>query len=566
MEVATAPIPPEMGGIDSGSEIDDTMFDLDDDDVEIDEDESLQQALKLVKYQEEQNAPPEVRPTITKQPEVIDDFVRNFLINSGLKETLEVFESELFEQKARQDSSGELNGTLESIVPDAYIQNSNLTEKVHQLSDALQDSKDLLKDMTTKYESLRKQRDYHKLRHSRVMQEKSQLQKDLKKLLIHNKTMEPMLTELRTKHEAIMKERVLIRLDRDKLQSRVQTMEETINKLEGTPKGLAAAPTASTKKKKTPGATWPNEEAIQVAKRNIIPNSVVGMSCRTLFKGHTMAVTGISCHPRKGVVATSSDDGSWKVWAVPTGDQIMSADGHKDWVSGIAFSPKSTHLATSSGDTTVKLWNILKAGCTHTFSEHTKSVWGVTWHDQGDFLASCSLDHTVRIWDTTIGKSKQTLRGHVDSVNTVQFQPGSNNLATGSGDKTVSVWDPRSGFCVHTFYGHSNAVNHISFSPKGDSIASVDADGMVIIWDMRNARERIKESCGPHPANSCAFEGSGKHVAIGSDDSLIYIMNTEESKISTLRGHEDAVQSVAFGADNGFLISGSSDGTARYWA
>ena len=611
MEVATAavqlPIPTGEG--DEGSGLDE-MFDLEDDDPDVEDDESLNQALKLLKHQQEQNAPPEVRPTITRQPEVVDDFIRNFLINFGLKETLEVFESEWFEHRAKQqqEDSGDVNdnNTLDIIVPDVYVHNSQLTETVQQLSSELQDSKDVLKTVTQQYESLRKQRDYHKLRHSRVIQEKSQLQKDLKKLLSHNKTMEPMLAELRTKHEAIMKERVLIRLDRDKLHLKVKSMEDTISKLEGTPKGIAAAPATSEKKKKKIGATWPNEDSFKGGKRNALTNSVVGMGCRTTFKGHTMAVTGISCHPKKSVIATSSDDGSWKVWAVPTGDQIMSGDGHRDWVSDISFSPKCTHLATSSGDTTVKLWDILKAGCVHTFTDHTMGVWSVAWHDQGEFLGSCSLDHTVRIWDTTVGKSRQTLRGHVDSVNSLQFQPSSNNLVTGSGDKTVSIWDPRSGFCVHTFYGHSNAVNHVCYSPKGDTIASVDADGMVvcalvllckmskkkkndyvsvmhssrqkfskkkkkkkkqILWDMRNAKERCKESCGPHPANSCAFEGSGKSVAVGSDDSLIYVLNVDEtSKISTLRGHEDAVQSVSFGADNGFLISASSDGTSRYWS
>lgn len=37
---------------------------------------------------------PAPEPTVEKHPEVIDDFIRNFLVKMGLSETLEVFESE----------------------------------------------------------------------------------------------------------------------------------------------------------------------------------------------------------------------------------------------------------------------------------------------------------------------------------------------------------------------------------------------------------------------------------------------------------------------------------------
>jgi WD40 repeat protein len=63
-----------------------------------------------------------------------------------------------------------------------------------------------------------------------------------------------------------------------------------------------------------------------------------------------MGVSKVIIHPRKSIVATASDDYTWKVWTVPNGELIMSGEGHKDWISGLAFHPKGTHLCTSSGD------------------------------------------------------------------------------------------------------------------------------------------------------------------------------------------------------------------------
>ncbi|CAN0510216.1 unnamed protein product [Ectocarpus sp. 8 AP-2014] len=94
---------------------------------------------------------------------------------------------------------------------------------------------------------------------------------------------------------------------------------------------------------------------------------------------------------QQAIVATVSDDETWKVWSVPNCDLLMSGEGHRDWVSGVAFHPHGTMLATSAGDNTVKIWDFLQASCATTFTDHTQAVWGVSFHHSGDFLASCSM-------------------------------------------------------------------------------------------------------------------------------------------------------------------------------
>ena len=86
--------------------------------------------------------------------------------------------------------------------------------------------------------------------------------------------------------------------------------------------------------------------------------------------GHMMAISSLALHPRKSILATASDDYTWKIWTAPQGELIMSGEGHKDWVSGIAFHTRGSHLVTSSGDCTIKIWDFLNASCTHTFKEH----------------------------------------------------------------------------------------------------------------------------------------------------------------------------------------------------
>lgn len=45
-------------------------------------------------------------------------------------------------------------------------------------------------------------------------------------------------------------------------------------------------------------------------------------------KGHLMGVTCLAYNPKKDILATGSDDTTWKLWSVPSGDLIMSGEGH----------------------------------------------------------------------------------------------------------------------------------------------------------------------------------------------------------------------------------------------
>lgn len=71
-------------------------------------------------------------------------------------------------------------------------------------------------------------------------------------------------------------------------------------------------------------------------------------------------------------------------------------------------------------------------------------------------------------------------------------------------------------------------------------------------------------------ALSVAFDKNAKHIAVGCSDADIRIvsMSSDDKKgeiVSTLKGHEDAVNGVVFNHENNALFSASSDGTIRVW-
>jgi sperm-associated antigen 16 protein len=54
---------------------------------------------------------------------------------------------------------------------------------------------------------------------------------------------------------------------------------------------------------------------------------------------HSKGIGGFSLHMRKQIVATASDDCTWKIWNLDNNENIMTGEGHKDWICGVDFHP-----------------------------------------------------------------------------------------------------------------------------------------------------------------------------------------------------------------------------------
>eukprot|EP00112_Aurelia_sp_Birch-Aquarium-sp1_P019591 Seg4873.1 transcript_id=Seg4873.1/GoldUCD/mRNA.D3Y31 product="Sperm-associated antigen 16 protein" protein_id=Seg4873.1/GoldUCD/D3Y31 len=524
---------------------------------------------------------------VTRRPEVVEDFVRNFLVKMGMHRTLDSFQTEWYELRQR----GLLSEENSEVVPDVYVRNQNLEDALRETHREAETFREAARKAGDTHIKLRKERDYHRMHHKRVVQEKNKLITDIKRLKQHYASYEPTLKTLKHKYEVAMKEKLLTKLERDRAVGQVQGLQSTLSLIEVSKNtGPPHVPRPPTKKSPIsnghvanpmqvppPKTHHPNDSEFPPDKgvnpylsKNRAPCAHLtrtgGFRLTNTVAGHDLAVSGLTLHPRKQVLATVSDDKTWKLWAVPSGDIIMTGEGHEDWISDCDFHPSGSKLVTSSGDATVKLWDFAKAKCVETFSDHTQAVWGCSFHSCGDFLATCSMDGTSKIWDLNSVRCRNTLRGHADSVNSIMFLPFSNTLCTCSADKTISLWDARTGLCGQTLYGHINSINHVLFNNKGDMLASCDSYGVVKLWDIRTTNVLKTLDFGPHPANRVAFDPSTTVLAVASNDGMVKMHDIAGGNTTSLTGHEDAVQGAVFDRNGEFLISGASDGTIRIWS
>uniref|UniRef100_A0A672TFE2 Sperm associated antigen 16 n=1 Tax=Strigops habroptila TaxID=2489341 RepID=A0A672TFE2_STRHB len=460
----------------------------------------------------------------------MDDFFCNFLVRLGMSRTLDCFQTEWYELVQR----GLLTAKDIELVPTVYTRNQQLEAENMCLKKELENYKHAANKAKEAFLKMQKERDFHRMHHKRVVQEKNRLISDIKRLKAHYASYEPVLKQLTEKYQTALRQKMLTTLERDRAVGQW---------LEG-----------------------PTQKALQKARQQKILDAESSSYDPVKDAEKTSKKEPKVCNILSSyIVVTGSDDHLWKMWALPHGNIIMTGEGHTDWLSGCCFHPSGTQLVTSSGDTTVRIWDFSKRACVLTLAEHTQAVWGCSWHSCGDFVASASMDNTSKIWDINSEKCKYTMRGHKDSVNSIEFLPFSNIVLTSSADKTLSLWDARTGLRVYTFYGHLHSCNHATFNLKGDLIASCDSSGMMKLWDIRKSGPVLSVDAGPRPANHAVFDRTGQVVALASGDGSVKVLQVASGQQSSLRGHSGEVHSVGFHHRAELLLSGGADGKVCLW-
>jgi len=109
-------------------------------------------------------------------------------------------------------------------LPTPQLPSTNMGNKLHKyLNCAL-----LHRKAKDTYVRLRKERDYHRMHHKRVVQEKNRLITDLRRLRDHYACYEPALRTLKSKYETAMKEKMLTKLERDRVLGEVQGLKSAL--------------------------------------------------------------------------------------------------------------------------------------------------------------------------------------------------------------------------------------------------------------------------------------------------------------------------------------------------
>jgi WD40 repeat protein len=191
------------------------------------------------------------------------------------------------------------------------------------------------------------------------------------------------------------------------------------------------------------------------------------------------------------------------------------------------------------------------------------------------YLPAGLPEHVVRVF----GESRMR---HADRVNALAYNPEGTRLASSSKDGTVRVWDLANGREIATYRGHNEqagdptagttnvfAVADVAFHPKEKIIASV-AGTQVHLWDPETGKKsKVLVDIGKtdKPLKALAFSPDGKFLAVGGDDGILRVVESDTGKATYTSPTRNArIEKVAYSPNGNMIVVGDSNSQVAVYA
>jgi len=285
----------------------------------------------------------------------------------------------------------------------------------------------------------------------------------------------------------------------------------------------------------------------------------------TLY-GHSGPVTSAVFSPDGSHIATSSADGTTRIWEATTGKHLLTLLGHRDEVTCVRYSPDGVHLATGSTDRTVRLWNAKSGKLIQTWSGHTGGIVRIAFRADGRQLASASKDNSVRVWDIGGDRPRREYREIPHTITEIEFANEDQLWLLENEWFDARVRNLDTDQILVAFKGHTNSVMGMAVSPEGERIATGSGDHTARIWDARSGASLVKLQGHTESVNRVAFSPDGRRLATASKDTTARLWNAETGEsILEFKGHSAAVTDLAFSSDGRRVVTASADHTAKVW-
>jgi WD40 repeat protein len=205
------------------------------------------------------------------------------------------------------------------------------------------------------------------------------------------------------------------------------------------------------------------------------------------------------------------------LWDAKTGAELRrlpgtdQADNRLDGRHGVAFAPDGRLVATTSTDGTARLWDMRTGKELFRLSERGGTE-AVAFSPDGAFVTWAEFN-AVSVLDLKTRKVVRVLRGPVQAVLALAFSPDGKTLAAGGADRVIWLWDLASGKPSDAPAGHRAAVTRVVFSPDGRRVASAGQDGTVRLWEATTGKQVAALPDVPRWTR-IAFRPDGKALAV----------------------------------------------------
>jgi WD40 repeat protein len=274
---------------------------------------------------------------------------------------------------------------------------------------------------------------------------------------------------------------------------------------------------------------------------------------------HKQSVQALAFSPDGQWLATGSEDRMARVFAFPSGKELVSFR-HGELVASVAFSPDGKYFATGSWDGGAYVFDLEAEAAKPLVLKHGGRVDKVAFSPDSRYLATASWDKNAYIYELPSGQLVGRVP-HKGIVVSVAWDSSSRYVVTAGFDSQANVFDVVQRNVVQTL-PHQGSVQDVTFSPDGRYIASASWDASARIFDAQTGKLISRIPSANQRMEAVAFSPDGKYLCVGGDDNSVRVLTVPAAGEIFRFEHQLGVNAVAWSPDGRYAASGSSDGTA----
>lgn len=167
-----------------------------------------------------------------------------------------------------------------------------------------------------------------------------------------------------------------------------------------------------------------------------------GCVCEKTLTGHNSGVTDVAWHPHKALIATSGKDSMVKIWDAKEGKELRNLNAHTSWVNCVEWNQNGWWLLSGGKDNMLRIFDIRTMKHFHASSTDHKGVMSMSWHPFNErYFVTGSNDGCIQHW--LAGQEfpqAEVLRGHDQTVTDFAWHPAGTCLVSVSMDFSTKVW------------------------------------------------------------------------------------------------------------------------------
>ncbi|TLD70952.1 hypothetical protein FEM03_08515 [Phragmitibacter flavus] len=278
------------------------------------------------------------------------------------------------------------------------------------------------------------------------------------------------------------------------------------------------------------------------------------------------------------VVAEVVPEETLELAKVPAGHVSQMQEGHEDVITGVAIFPDQRRAATSSSDGTVRIWDVVRGVTILKFGPFENGMQRVAVSPDGKFVAAGSGHQMLRVWDATSGELVNQTASSGREVTGLAFSEDGRWLLSACTEMGASLraWPWQDGGkrrAVLDKWG--KIVNALALAPGGGKAQRFftvgggrDQQGISMeLWmgDLQEAAPLKRLQARPMVPSRVAVSKDGALVAFTQGNRLLVVDVESDRDVASCVGHEGMVESMQFLEGGRFLLSSAQDKTIRIW-